>query len=224
MLRVIFTSDASIRDSLTSLLSLEKKSQDIPGCIVYQHAEWILVFSSERQLVDIFQLILEFFIPDRLYIPILGRSVDVVHEIGDIILPNVFLTYNPVIAETELNEENRDSFLGKAHFLELYNEQKDYYVEDFGLSVGGIIVDNAPTHMSEIDDKLMIAYEADIYSVDNLKDIYTVTLADEIPTILSAGIVEWKEPKNLNSKPIDHTMRNMLTTWRLLEEDDEVKV
>jgi hypothetical protein len=221
MIRVIFAWDATVRDSLTSLLSLEKKPDEIPGCTVYQRAEWILVYSLDRNLVDIFSLILEYFAPDRLYIPILGRAVDVVHEIGDVILPNVFLTYNPLVGQAEIDEENRDSFLGKAHFLELYNEQKDYYIEDFGLSVGGIIVDNAPSAKSEIDDKLMLAYEADIYSENNLKDIYTVTLADEIPTIISAGVIEWKEPKNLRWTPIDHTMRNMLTTWRLLEDENQ---
>jgi ABC-type taurine transport system substrate-binding protein len=61
--------------------------------------------------------------------------VDLTHEVGDVILPNVFLSYDDQISQVELTEENRDQFLGTAKFLEIYNEQKDYYVEDYGLSV-----------------------------------------------------------------------------------------
>jgi hypothetical protein len=37
-----------------------------------------------------------------------------------------------------------------------------------------------------MNDKLMLAYEADVYVVDPLKPIYEIALSDELPTILSA--------------------------------------
>lgn len=63
------------------------------------------------------------------------------HEIGDVIAPNVFLSYDSAIERSEITEENHDTIASNPRFLEIFDEQKDYYVEDYGLSVGGIVVD-----------------------------------------------------------------------------------
>jgi hypothetical protein len=143
-----------------------------------------------------------------------------VHEETDVVLPNVFLTYNPVIENVDFNEKNRDGYLGQAEFLEIYNEQKDYYVEDFGLSVGGIAVDSVPSTVYENhSDKLMLAYEADIYLEESLIECVKIIRAEELPAIITCGIIEGKKLKNPVASVLDTTIRNMVTTWRLMEED-----
>lgn len=108
--------------------------------------------------------IAESFLPDRVYLPYFGYSVDVMHEIGDVIVPNVFLSYDASLKDREITKENRDTLAENPRFLEVFDEQKDYYVEDFGLSVGGIVVDVAPEVPSDdLAGKMMLAYEADVY-------------------------------------------------------------
>ena len=85
-------------------------------------------------------------------------------------MPNVFFSYDPKLDMTDMTEENRDTLIDSPIFLTHLEEQKDYYVEDYGLSVGGIVVQDTP---EKIDDalatKLMMAYEADIYVTNTLR-------------------------------------------------------
>lgn len=159
--------------------------------------------------------------PDRLYLPHIGRSVDLIHERGDIVLPNVFFGYNPLIETTEIDKDNQDSFLWTPEFLELYNEQKDYYVQDFGLSVWGIVVDRVP-NTPDIDGKLLQAYEADVYVESSLIPSVVFIKTDEVPTVLSVGIVAGKQWRHESGDIVDMTMRNMVTTWRLLDEENNI--
>jgi len=53
------------------------------------------------------------------------------HEVGDIIFPNTFLQYNPLIQMKEFTKEHHNTLLGDAIFLENITDQKDYHVEDF---------------------------------------------------------------------------------------------
>jgi hypothetical protein len=95
------------------------------------------------------------------------------------------LNYDDRISQSELTEDNRDRFLGTAKFLEIYNEQKDYYVEDYGLSIGGIVVDTVPEVTSdELNSRLMLAYEADIYTRTGLTDLYNITLESEAIAVI----------------------------------------
>lgn len=135
MLRVIIAQDQEVRDAFLSVLSLERFTEEEGEFFVYKREKWILIFNEKKQIKDIVDWTLENYVPERLYLPFFGESIDIVHEVGDIILPNVFLTYDPHIQEAEIYKENRDKFLGSGHFLEIFNEQKDYYVEDYGLSV-----------------------------------------------------------------------------------------
>lgn len=51
------------------------------------------------------------------------------------IVPNVFLPYEKALSNTEITKANRDTLIRDPRFLDTFSEQKDYYVEDFGLSV-----------------------------------------------------------------------------------------
>lgn len=220
MLRLVFTEDSAIRDSLVRILWLEKKEGGMNGITLYQKNDWLLLFSPETSLSLLFGSILEMYIPERIYLPFFGRSVDLIHERGDVILPNVFFSYNSAIETTELTKENQDTFLWTPEFLELYQEQKDYYVEDFGLSVWGIVVDSVPSD-PDINDKLLQAYEADVYVEKNLSGVVSLIKTDEIPMVLTIGVIDGKKSQNESGEIIDITMRNMVTTWKLLEEENE---
>lgn len=220
MLRLVFTEDSAVRDSLIRILWLERKEGGMNGINLYQKNDWLLLFSPETSLSLLFANILEMYLPERLYLPTFGRSVDLIHERWDIILPNVFLSYNPLIETTELTKENQDSFLANPEFLTLIQDQKDYYVEDFGLSVWGIVVDKVPQN-PELNDKLLQAYEADVYVEKSLSSILTLIKTDEVPIVLTVGVIDGKPWQRENGEITDTTMRNMVTTWKLLEEENE---
>ncbi len=215
MLSVILVQDSVARDAFVSALSLEKQSHDSGVYSVYKRGKWVLVFDTEKNLEQAIIWAVENYNPEQLYLPYFGKVVDIVREIGDVVLPNVLLSYNPKIALTEITRENRDSFTHDAKFLEIYDEQKDYYVEDFGLSIGGIVVDNVPDDINP--EKLMLAYEADVYVSASLSEAHALIRSADASIILALGVVEGKHPKNRTLVPIDHTVRNMITTFRLLE-------
>jgi hypothetical protein len=124
------------------------------------------------------------------------------------------------VGKSDVNAENRDRYLGETKFLEIYREQKDYYVEDYGLSVGGIIVDSVVDDTSDVmNERLMFAYEADVYLLESLSESYDITLSEVIPTVIAVGIVEGKSSKKIIENPKLATMRNIITTWRLMEEE-----
>lgn len=131
MISLILHHDPIVRDAFVRVLSLEKKIQDESGNTLYQRGKWLFVsLAKPIAEIEITDLIANYQ-PDNIYLPSFGTSIDLVHEETDIVLPNVFLTYNTAIEAIEFGEQNRDNFLGQAEFLEIYNEQKDYYVEDF---------------------------------------------------------------------------------------------
>ncbi len=218
MIRLIFVQKSDIRDAFCRAFSLEK-IETTPFFTSYQKWEWILIFSENRGLRDSLPDLLELYIPERVFLPFFGRSLDMTHEIGDVIFPNTFLSYDARIESADMGAENRDAFLGEARFLETFREQKDYYVEDFGLSVGGIVVDKVTNiENPEYDDKRVMAYEADIYISESLDESYETVVLDDATTLISCGIVSGKMPKNHVENPLDFTVRNMVTAWRLMEE------
>lgn len=219
MLRIVFTKNSILRDAFVASLSLSRNATEISeDFLVYQKADWILVYSRELDINLILPTILDNWDPDRIYLPYIGRSVDMMHEIWDIILPNVFIPYVAKIEQEDTEDSDIVGITG-AKFLEIYNEQKDYYVEDYGLSVWWIVVDRTP-HDEELNTELMMTYEADIYVEDPLDPAYEVTAWDLVPALILCGIVEWKKSKNESGTPEQMTVRNMLTTIRLTEEDD----
>ena len=82
MLRIIFTKNPILRDTFVASLSLSRNATEISeDFLVYQKADWILVYSRELDINLILPTILDNWDPDRIYLPYIGRSVDMMHEI-----------------------------------------------------------------------------------------------------------------------------------------------
>ena len=171
--------------------------------------------------LDIVEWIAATYLPERVYFPYFGYSIDMVHEIWDVIVPNVFLPYEKTLSNTDITKANRDTLIRDPRFLETLTEQKDYYVEDFGLSVWGIIVDEAPESPSDdLMGKMMLAYEWDVYVSENSTIALDAVIDDQVPSLILAGIVRGKaHPKHEGMNPQDLAAKNMVTTIRLLEEE-----
>ncbi len=222
MLRIIFTKNPIIRDICVASLSLSRNPTELSeDFLVYQKADWILIFSRQHEIDIILPTILDNWDPDRIYLPYLGRSVDMMHEIWDIILPNVFIPYTEE-SSSGSDSEDRITGVAGARFLEIYSEQKDYYIEDYGLSIWGIVVDKTPNN-PEINTDLMMQYEWDIYIQESIDAAYTVTSGDLVPALILCGIVEGKSSKNDSGTPEQMAVRNMLTTIRLTEDDGGIE-
>lgn len=221
MLRIIFTKNTIVRDTCISVLSLARNPNEIsPDFLIYQKWDWILVYSREFDIDVLLQTILENWDPDRIYLPYLGRSIDMTHEIGDVILPNVFMSYDNQVSQIDPDSDWVNIPKINAKFLEIFSEQKDYYIEDYGLSIGGIVTDRVPCN-DTINTALMMTYEADIYLENSLDAAYEVTRGDDIPALILCGIVEGKKWKNESGTPEQMAVRNMISTIRLTEDDEE---
>lgn len=145
--------------------------------------------------------------------------MDLQHEVGDIILPNVFFRFNDEILDVEVTKENADILCQKPTFLEIFDEQKDYYVEDFGLSVGGILVSKVPKN-PDFFHAMMSVYEGDIYSENDYTEIANIVSENIIPTFCIMGIVLGKNPKNHQENPFKIISENIMTTIRLMSDED----
>lgn len=184
---LLLVQNPALRDALVNVFGATKYYES-HGITFYQKQGYILAFSLTHTVRDLFKYSRDEYSPERIFFVIPSRSIDTEHEIGDIILPNVFLSYNKALNTTVVTEKNRDLLMGKAHFFEIFTEQKDYYVENYGLSLGGIIVDNTPQDMdSEI---LMNVYSADAYTNQSLAGIRECMNENAVPTMLIVGITE----------------------------------
>jgi hypothetical protein len=97
MLRLIFTQDPSLCDSVIRSLGLIKKEESNEDITAYQKQGWILIFSPNKSFPLLYTTLLDLYIPDRIYLPYLGRSIDLIREVGDVVLPNVFFSYDSAI-------------------------------------------------------------------------------------------------------------------------------
>lgn len=219
MITAILITKSALRDVLVSFVSGVRETNSTDQAIFYQKNNFIFAFSETISTEELFQTTIEEYQPEKIFIAETGRSIDVDHEIGDIILPNVFLEFNEKILTTEITNENRDSLMGKAEFLEIFDEQKDYFVEDFGLSIGGIIVGNTPSDADA--EKLLMAYEADIYSEKNFSEIAKLTKNELVPTITIIGIENGKlGTRHALRDPFHLVAENIMTTIRLLNDEE----
>ena len=134
MLRALISSSSRIRDSLVRTLGLPKV-EDTPLATIYRKEKWIFLFLHTPLSPDMIEWIDSSYLPDRLYFPLFGYSIDMMHEVGDVIVPNVFLPYDASLSKKEITKDHRDPLVQGARFLTTLPEQKDYYVEDYGLSV-----------------------------------------------------------------------------------------
>lgn len=219
MITLVLIQNKNLRDTLISLSSSMKQVHSNEKIAFYQKWNVIFAFSEELSLLDLYNFSNAEYKPDKIFMVDLGRSIDTEHEIWDIILPNTFLDFNAKILEQEINESNRDDFLWNAKFLEIFDEHKDYYVENYGLSIWGIAVANTPNN-EEISEVLMKVYSADIYTNYTLDSFYEIVTQSEIPAILLLGVIDWKSPKNIQKTPILSVAENLLTTIRLLNDEE----
>ncbi len=221
MLSVLASSDTSLRDAFGKILAFEHV-EDTPFASVFRKANRIFITFNTPITDDHVSWIASEFLPDRLYLPFVSYAIDMVHEVGDVVVPNVFFSYDSRLKSAQLDENNRDSFIENPKFLTSFLEQKDYYVEDFGLSLGGIVVDDAPKDPSEdLTPKMMLAYEGDIYVEDGLSQAIEIVEKEEIPTVILCGIIKWKDhTKHKNVDPYELAVRNILTTCKLIEDEE----
>ena len=101
MISLIVHHNPDVRDSFVRALSLERKVEEA-GKTLYQHGKWLYIALDTPITPEVYASLLEDYNPDALYLPTFGQSIDMVHEEGDIILPNVFLSYNPLIEITNV--------------------------------------------------------------------------------------------------------------------------
>ncbi len=215
MLHTILTDNSLLRDAFIQVLSLEPRTDSLGEIAFFQKGAWVLGYAPiiTNETIDDFA---EEYGSMRVFLAETGRSIDTVHETGDIVLPNVFLTYNPLIEMSEINESNRDALMGKAEFLDIFEKQTDYYVEDFGLSIGGIAVLGTP-NKKEIAEKLMTVYEADVYT--DKKTVISNKNDKPYETLFLFGIAEGKKSERHEKIEI-HTLlsKNMIDTVKLFDE------
>jgi hypothetical protein len=83
------------------------------------------------------------------------------------------------------------------------------------------VVEKTPND-PELNTDLMRTYEADIYIEDSLDAAYTVTSGDLVPALILCGIIEGKASKNDSGTREQMTIRNMLTTIRLTEDEGDI--
>ncbi len=219
MINVILINNPALRDVLVSSVSGIRQTNESHDVIFYQKNNYIFAFSDKVKISELFAITLEEYQPEKIFFAETARSVDVDHEVGDIVLPNVFMNFNEKILTTDLTNENRDSLMGEAQFLEIFEEQKDYFVEDFGLSIGGILVDNVPLDADA--EKLLMVYEADVYSEKNFTEIYKLANNEIMPVTVIIGITQGKiSQQHFEKNPLMLVAENIMTTVRMMNEDE----
>lgn len=222
MLRVIATESVEFIEAIIRIFSPEKK-QSNHLADTYRKENTIFLYLKKAPSHEVVTWIASEFLPERLYFPYLGYSVDMIHEIGDVILPNVFFWYSSLLEKNDINKENRENFISKQVFIENFQEQKDYYVEDFGLSLWWILVSWAPKSPSlELHEKLMYAYEWDVYVSDDIFPALDTLSLDEVPTMILVGIQAWKTHSKYGNVIADEiVIKNIITTIDFLEAESE---
>jgi hypothetical protein len=176
MITAFVSADRRIALAVIAELSLEKREESTVQRKVYQKKGFVFVLLESALTAEDIAWVQENFMPDSLVFPFIGFSVSSQHEVGDIVFPNTFLSYNPLIQMKHFTKEDHNTLLGEAGFLDTFPLQRDYQVEDFGLSVGGIAVGNVVLQDTEnFMSALDFTYEGDIYTTENLMEIFQYT-------------------------------------------------
>ena len=200
MIILILTYEARLRDSLIEFLQLEKDTHNTtPVRKVYRKGSWICAYIEEWCTLQNIEEVCTLFAPELLILPFFGFSVSSQHHVGDIIVPHTLLTYNPLIQEKDFTREHHNTLLGEATFLDIW-DQKDYHIENYGLSLGGIAVDRVVVEDTEqFAFALDFTYEADIYTTDDISSRVTFALSWKCSTyVIGCVTVAKKNPENLS--------------------------
>lgn len=162
MIHVLVTADTIIRDLLVNEYEFHPHPTDAG---VYQSKGTILLYRAKLEPAVISEAFTDYS-AEKIWIISPSRIVSTDHELGDIVMPNVFLAYDHEIDAVEFDETNRDDFLHDPLFLKHYEEQSDLNFETFGLSIGGICVTKADGMNDISREQIEFAYSAD--SVDEV--------------------------------------------------------
>jgi hypothetical protein len=134
MISLILTESSAIRDTLVNELQLTRDPHIADSDkVIYRRKEWVLVFAPIN--LESIEWAGDNYLPMYFHVAYIGRSLSPDHRIGDVILPDVFLSYNTSLSETMITRENRDTLIGKATFLDVYTTHADYLSDGFGISV-----------------------------------------------------------------------------------------
>ena len=154
-MQVLFTNISEIRDSLVAELELVSRGEHMYG----SQTNTLMYAPSITE--ELLVAAITAFNPTKIWILSTAHIIDNEHHDGDIVMPNVFLKYEPSIESVEFNGENRDSYLHDPLFLHHFCEQADVNFEVFGLSIGGICV-SRPEGMGLVErEQVEFAYQAD---------------------------------------------------------------
>jgi hypothetical protein len=199
-MQILFTNIPEIRDSLITELELVNRGEHMYGS---QTNTLMYAPSITEELIV---ASITAFNPIKIWILSTAHIIDNEHHDGDIVMPNVFLKYEPSIESVEFNEENRDSYLHDPLFLHHYSEQADVNFEIFGLSIGGICVTRREGMNAVEREQVEFAYQADCIDelsydiidcakrLEKSEDVYPMLLM--IPTATLDGEVA-KFAKNI---------------------------
>ena len=170
MLHTVIVRDPLIFQSI--LGQTEAKKVPLSGLPyqVFSHGNIRIVGSYTVPIDKVLASVMQEFNSDTVFF--LSESYPVSDEklTGDIVLPNVFFSYNTAIETMDIEKEKMDSLISQPIFLEHYPLQGDYDFESFGLSVGGIHVSGIWNEsIEDFRIRLRLVYENDTF--DN--DIYT---------------------------------------------------
>lgn len=220
MITVFITRDKRLCEAINNELSLERDESDIGGRRIYHGKGFSLILLDQEITPQDIAWVNNAYMPDTLVIPFIGFSVNSQHQTGDIVFPNVFLMYNPLIQMKKFTKDQHHTLLGEGIFLEQFHEQRDYQVEDFGLSVWGIVVDrvileDTEHYMSALD----FTYEADIYTTDSLREL--ASIATETWNMTFLGYIANATKNSPDFKP-ENMGENILVSLSLvLGQEDE---
>ncbi|MFZ4461745.1 MAG: hypothetical protein ACOYN2_04400 [Patescibacteria group bacterium] len=221
MIHVFVTHDARIRDAAMAHFGLVEK-MNASG--VYQKLERILLW-TESSPESLIERAFGEFAAGQVWILSSANVVSTEHEVGDIVLPNVFLPYDAAIESTSFTKENRDAFMRDPLFLSHYDEQDDIDFETFGLSIGGITVTKADGMSAELQEQVDFAYSADC--VDPVT--YPMILAakklersEEVYPVLA--MVKYDGQPEENAKIFGHLFHVVEFLQSPISQDDTVEV
>lgn len=211
MLVLILTHESRLSDSLIETLQLEKDSMNTTDTLkVYRKRSWICIYSAvwfDAQGID---RTLEIFAPDLLILPFFGFSVSSQHEVGDIVVPHTFLHYNPLIQKKSFTSEEHNTLLGDALFLDIEN-QRDYHIENYGLTLWGIAVDGVILEDTDtFGSSLDFTYEADIYTTESISPFGLYARSGKIQTYIMGCITI--AHKNTQDFSIAQMGENLITS------------
>ncbi len=219
MITVIITDAPLLRDSIVQDLWLQKDPMSSEKITIYRRREWILLFASHS--VEHISYAVENYLPEHIFLPVFGKSLSPEHRIGDVVVPNVFFSYNPAIETTLITRENRDALVGSALFLEDYEKQGDFLLKDYGFSIGGILLEWVRTDIEdELSTKIGMVYESDVLIPDEVTPLVEAIRTLDLDATFLVGVTDGKLTDIPHGMTKEHfTTKNLIETMKWIKEE-----